>query len=143
MVGSAEISAELTTPSAPSAHPPLLFKECYAHLPDTFRIRDRIRRRLRKTDQYYLSALYKTVSLAPFLEEPARIAQARNVFGCHFNELSFDLLDADAIGFGHQVLELMDVLTDDEAGWPRNDKSGEYWATRGETRRLYPLRKPS
>ena len=87
--------------------------------------------------------IYKTVSLTPFFEELSRIAQARNVFGCHFNELSFDLLDADAIGFGRQVLDLMDILTDDEAGWPRNEKSGQYWATRGETRRLYPLRKPS
>jgi hypothetical protein len=86
---------------------------------------------------------YKTVSLTPLLDELTRIAQARNVFGCHFNELSFDMLDADALNFGKQVLDLMDVLTDDEAGWPRNNKSGQHWATAGETRRMYPLIKPS
>lgn len=87
--------------------------------------------------------IYKTVSLTPFLDELTRIAQARNVVGAHFNELSFDLLDSDALGFGQQVLELMDALTDDEAGWPRNGKSGEYWATVGETRRLRPFKKPA
>lgn len=86
---------------------------------------------------------YKTVSLTPILDELTRIAQARNVFGAHFNTLSFDLLDADAIGFGQQVLELIEALTDDDAGWPRNGKSGEFWATAGETRRLYPFAKPS
>lgn len=86
---------------------------------------------------------FKPVPLAPYIEELTRIAQARNVFGCHFNELSFDLLDAEAIAFGQQVLELMSALTDGETGWPRNGKSGSYWATTGETRRLHPLRKPS
>jgi hypothetical protein len=86
---------------------------------------------------------YNTVSLRPILDELTRIAQARNVFGAHFNELSFDLLDADALAFGRQVLELMKALTDDEAGWPRNGKSGEYWATAGETRRFYPFKKPA
>jgi|SoiMethySBSTD1v2_1073268.scaffolds.fasta_scaffold27922_3 hypothetical protein len=86
---------------------------------------------------------YKTVSLTPILDELTRIAQARNVFGAHFNTLSFDLLDADAIGFGQQVLELIEALTDDDAGCPRNGKSGEFWATAGETRRLYPFAKPS
>ena len=88
------------------------------------------------------SPVYKVVRLEPYLDELSRIAQARNVFGCHFNELSFDLLDTDALGFGQQVLELMDALIDASAGWPKNDKSGSYWATNGETRRLHPLRKP-
>lgn len=88
-------------------------------------------------------AVYTTTSLAPMLDELSRIAQARNVFGCHFNTLSFDLLDRDAIGFGGQVLSLIDVLADPHAGWPRNGKSGSYWATAGETRRLYPLQKPA
>jgi hypothetical protein len=86
--------------------------------------------------------IYQTTTLAPILEEVARIAQARNVFGCHFTALSFDLLDSDAIGFGQQVLALMDLLIDPEAGWPRNRKLGSYWATSGETRRLHPLEKP-
>jgi len=87
-------------------------------------------------------AVYATTSLGPTLDELSRIAQARNVFGCHFNQLSFDLLDSDAIGLGRQVLALMDALADPSAGWPRNSESGSYWATAGETRRLYPLRKP-
>jgi len=87
--------------------------------------------------------IYNTVHLAPHIDEITRIAQARNVFGCHFNELSFDLLDADAIAFGESVLELIGTLTDGDVGWPRNGKSGSYWATMGETRRLHPLKKPS
>jgi hypothetical protein len=86
---------------------------------------------------------YKTVILMPLLDELTRISQARNVFGCHFNELSFDMLDADALNFGKQVLDLMEALTDEEAGWPKNSKSGQHWATAGETRRMYPLKKPT
>ena len=86
---------------------------------------------------------YTERQLAPHLDELTRIAQARNVFGCHFNALSFELLDSDAINFGYHVLQLMDALIDHEAGWPRNSKSGSYWATAGETRRLHPLKKPS
>lgn len=87
--------------------------------------------------------VYENIALAPYLDELTRIAQARNVFGCHFNALSFELLDADALGFGQQVLELLNILTDEQAGWPRNGKSGSYWATIGETRRLHPFKKPS
>lgn len=88
------------------------------------------------------SVTYIEKKLAPHLDELTRIMQARNAFGCHFNALSFDLLDADAIAFGTEVLALMDALIDQEAGWPRNQKSGSYWATAGETRRLHPLQKP-
>lgn len=86
--------------------------------------------------------IYRSVALKPYFDELERIMQARNVFGAHFNQMSFELLDADAIGFGHQVLELASVLVDSNAGWPKNDKSGNYWATSGETRRLYPHGKP-
>lgn len=89
------------------------------------------------------SPIYKTVSLTPILNELTRISDARNVFGCHFKAISFELLDSDALIFGEQVLALMEALTDLDAGWPKNDKSGEYWATSGETRRLFPLRRPS
>jgi hypothetical protein len=81
--------------------------------------------------------------LEPHINELSRIAQVRNVSGCHFNALSFDLLDNDAIHFGTEVLALIDALVDHEIGWPRNSKSGSYWATTGETRRLHPLKKPS
>lgn len=86
---------------------------------------------------------YKSISLTPILEELTRIAQARNVFGAHFNALSFEMLESDAFGFGQQVLLLMDALTDPAAGWPRNSKSGSYWATAGESRRLHPLQQPA
>lgn len=86
---------------------------------------------------------YLEKALEPHFAEISRIAQIRNVTGCHFNALSFDLLDSDAVGFGAEVLALTDALIDHEAGWPRNGKSGSYWATAGETRRLHPLKKPS
>jgi energy-coupling factor transporter ATP-binding protein EcfA2 len=81
--------------------------------------------------------------IGPYLQELQRISQVRNVMGAHFNGLSYELLDADALTFGHQVLELMHALMDEDVGWPRNGKSGCYWATTGETRRLYPYKKPS
>ena len=85
---------------------------------------------------------YIEKQLAPHLDELTRIMQSRNVFGAHFNALSFELLDTDAIRFGTEVLALMDCLIDHENGWPRNNKSGSYWATSGETRRLAPFKKP-
>jgi energy-coupling factor transporter ATP-binding protein EcfA2 len=86
---------------------------------------------------------YQTRSLTPVLDELIRIAQARNVFGCHFNALSFELLDSDALGFGQKVLELIEAIADPDAGWPRSSKSGKYWANLGETRRLHPLQQPT
>jgi hypothetical protein len=86
---------------------------------------------------------YPEKQLEPHLSELSRIAQVRNVFGCHFNALSFNLLDSDAIAFGTEVLSLIDALIDPETGWPKNDKSGSYWETADDTRRLHPLRKPS
>jgi energy-coupling factor transporter ATP-binding protein EcfA2 len=89
------------------------------------------------------AATYQTHSLTPILDELIRIAQARNVFGCHFNQLSFELLESDALKFGQNVLELIEILADPDAGWPRNSKSGNYWANSGETRRLFPLQQPT
>jgi tetratricopeptide (TPR) repeat protein len=86
---------------------------------------------------------YVDKSLTTILDELTRIAQIRNVFGCHFNQLSFSLLDSDALGFGQKVLELIETLADPDAGWPKNPKSGNYWANFGETRRLHPLRQPT
>lgn len=87
--------------------------------------------------------VYNTVSLTEIFNELTRIAQARNVFGAHFNAISFELLESDAMGFGQQVFQLVQLLTDPEAGWPRNSKSGSYWANAGETRRLHPLKRPA
>ncbi|MCX8516580.1 MAG: AAA family ATPase [Rhodoferax sp.] len=86
---------------------------------------------------------YQSRDLEPHLNEIIRIAQVRNVTGCHFNKLSFALPETDAIAFGREVLALADALIDHEAGWPKNDKSGSYWSTAGDTRRLHPLKKPS
>lgn len=85
---------------------------------------------------------YIEYQLKPVLDELERIAQARNVLGCHFNELSYDLLDSDATNFGNKVLELMTNLADETNGWPKNNRSGSYWATSGETRKLHPLTVP-
>ena len=87
--------------------------------------------------------IYDVRPLAPYLDKLTNMAQVRNVMGCHFNKLSFDLLESDAHEFGKQVLGLIETLTDTETGWPKSDKSGSYWATGKETRRLHPLKKPS
>lgn len=84
-----------------------------------------------------------TVELAPILDELIRIAQVRNVFGAHFNELSFELLEDDASEFGSQVLTLSEAIADQENGWPRKVKNGSYWANSNETRCLYPLKRPA
>ncbi|MGD9578652.1 MAG: AAA family ATPase, partial [Syntrophorhabdus sp.] len=60
--------------------------------------------------------VYTEYLIKPVLDELEKIAQARNVMGCHFNQLSYDLLDSDATRFGNLVLELMANLTDEENG---------------------------
>jgi len=84
-----------------------------------------------------------TIELKPILDELTRIAQARNAFGAHFKAISFELLDADAVGFAKHVVQLVDALTHSEHGWPSNDKSGSYWRNSADSRRLHPLKKPS
>lgn len=84
-----------------------------------------------------------TVELKPMLDELMRIAQARNAFGAHFKQISFDLLDTDAIAFAKQVLALVDTLVCPNHGWPSNSNSGSYWRNSGDTRRLHPLKRPS
>ena len=86
---------------------------------------------------------YKSYMIGPLLEELEKIAQARNVFGCHFHDLSRHLPEADAIRFSTTVLQLADCLVDLEYGWPGSNKSGSYWANAKETRRLHPLMRPS
>jgi energy-coupling factor transporter ATP-binding protein EcfA2 len=70
------------------------------------------------------------------------MAQLRNIFGCHYNDLAHQLPHKDAIEFATLVHDVGSALICDEEGWPGSDKSGSYWATRNETRRLHPLRKP-
>jgi energy-coupling factor transporter ATP-binding protein EcfA2 len=66
----------------------------------------------------------------------------RNVVGSHNNELASLMPPQDAIAFGKAVHDLAEALICEENGWPRSKKSGSYWATPGETRRLHPLMKP-
>jgi hypothetical protein len=68
--------------------------------------------------------------------------QVRNVFGAHYNTLAEHLPPQDATAFAQSVAELMSALVCDEHGWPKSPKSGSYWATREETRRLHPLKRP-
>ncbi len=84
-----------------------------------------------------------TIALKPILDELAKIGQARNIFGAHFKEISFELLDSDAVGFAKQVEQLVDALIHPLHGWPNNDKSGSYWRNSADSRRLHPLKKPS
>jgi hypothetical protein len=84
-----------------------------------------------------------SIELKPMLDALSLIAQTRNVMGAHFNTLSFELLDADALKFAKQVEQLADALVCPEHGWPSRDKSGSYWENGGGTRRLHPLKKPS
>jgi energy-coupling factor transporter ATP-binding protein EcfA2 len=81
--------------------------------------------------------------LAPILDRLDKMAQTRNIFGCHFNDLSMELQDNDAIAFADAVLGLADLLIDVNVGWPKSDKSGWYWANSKDTRRLHPLQQPS
>jgi len=86
---------------------------------------------------------YAASALAPILEELQGIAFARNIFGCHFNELANHLPAQDAIKFGQKVLELADSIIDVNCGWPKSDKSGSYWSNSKQTIRLHPLKQPS
>lgn len=81
--------------------------------------------------------------LKPVLDAISQIASARNVMGAHFNTLSFESLDADAIAFAKHVEQLADMLICPDYGWPNKDKTGSYWNNGGDTRRLHPLKKPS
>jgi energy-coupling factor transporter ATP-binding protein EcfA2 len=89
------------------------------------------------------SSTYIAHLLESRLDELDSIMQLRNIVGAHYNEASFSLPDADALRFGTQVLQFVELLTDETVGWPKNGKSGQYWATSGETRRLHPLKRPS
>lgn len=85
----------------------------------------------------------ETIHLKPIFNQLDRIAQARNVMGAHFNAVSFDMLDQDAIAFAREVMALADALIHPKHGWPGSSKSGEYWRNSGDSRRLYPFRKPN
>jgi hypothetical protein len=83
-----------------------------------------------------------SVELKPILDAITQMAQARNVLGAHFNQTSFDLYPDDGIRFAKLVEQLSDALVCPEHGRPIKD-TGSYWRNGGDTRRLYPLKKPT
>lgn len=86
---------------------------------------------------------YLATELGPIFDQLQTTMQVRNIFGCHFNELAMHLPDQDAIDFAQLVYQAAEALCCPEEGWPATEKAGSYWATRSETRRLHPYRKPS
>jgi energy-coupling factor transporter ATP-binding protein EcfA2 len=85
---------------------------------------------------------YVTTTIGDKLVRLYEMAQIRNIFGCHYNDLAHVLPQKDALEFATLVHEVGAALICDDEGWPGSDKSGEYWATKGDTRRLYPLKNP-
>jgi ABC-type cobalamin/Fe3+-siderophores transport system ATPase subunit len=86
---------------------------------------------------------YSEVKIGDKLKALNEMAQLRNIFGCHYADLAHHLPQKDALDFATLVHEVGAALICDDEGWPGSDKSGSYWATRQETRRLHPLKKPS
>ena len=86
---------------------------------------------------------YTEVKIGDKLKALNEMAQLRNIFGCHYAELANHMPQKDALEFATVVHEVGAALICDDEGWPGSDKSGSYWATRQETRRLHPLKKPS
>jgi ABC-type molybdenum transport system ATPase subunit/photorepair protein PhrA len=85
---------------------------------------------------------YLELELEPVISELKDIYQVRNTTGAHYNELASHLPPSDVLRFGELVIQLADALICPENGFPNREKNGSYWATKGETRRLYPLQKP-
>lgn len=100
----------------------------------------RVERSVKTEDGTILS--YESYDLGPLLDELQTMAQLRNIFGCHFNELANYLSPGDAVQFAGTVHKLADLLIDADAGWPMSDKSGSYWANSAQTIRLHPLKQP-
>ncbi|HJV81332.1 AAA family ATPase [Noviherbaspirillum sp.] len=101
------------------------------------KLKDALRVEVKQPDGSYVS-----IQLSGILDQLQQMAQLRNIFGCHYNDLSQHLPANDAAQFASLVHELGATLICDDEGWPGSDKSGSYWATRDETRRLHPLKKP-
>lgn len=85
---------------------------------------------------------YVEVKIGEKLKALNEMAQLRNIFGCHYADLAHHLPQKDALEFATLAHEVGTALICDDEGWPGSDKSGSYWATRQETRRLHPLKKP-
>jgi AAA domain len=101
------------------------------------KLKDALRVEIKQDDGTYVSLM-----LSDKFQQLQEMAQIRNIFGCHYNELSQHLSSADAIQFATLVHDLAAAIICEKNGWPGSDKSGSYWATKTETRRLHPLKKP-
>jgi hypothetical protein len=107
------------------------------------KLKDALKVEVLAADASEMQVVTQTIALEPILSELDKIRNVRNLSGAHFNELSFELLDSDAIHFAQLVADLASALIDDDHGWPKSDKSGSHWSNSGDTRRLHPLKKPS
>lgn len=96
-----------------------------------------------KVERKQADGSYIAVDLGPIFDQLQTMQQVRNIFGCHFNELAAHLPEQDAIEFARLVYAAADALCCADEGWPMVEKAGSYWATRTETRRLHPFKKPS
>lgn len=102
------------------------------------KLKESLRVEVKQADGSYVS-----VVLSGMFDQLQQMAQLRNIFGCHYNDLAMHLPGSDANQFATAVHEIATALICDDEGWPGSDKSGSYWATKDETRRLHPLKKPS
>ncbi len=102
------------------------------------KLRDALKVEVLQPDQNY-----SEVPLSTMISELQEMMQLRNIFGAHYNDLAQKLPAADATRFATLVHDLGSTLICADEGWPGSDKSGSYWSTKSETRRLHPLKKPA
>jgi energy-coupling factor transporter ATP-binding protein EcfA2 len=102
------------------------------------KLRTALRVEIKQDDGNYLN-----FPLDQKITELQKISTTRNIFGCHYNELAQHLPEQDAKRFAELVLEVAEAIICPDEGFPSSDKSGSYWSTKSESRRLHPLRKPS
>lgn len=81
--------------------------------------------------------------LGQIFSDIENIVQVRNATGAHFNEIAQHLPEHDVVSFARHVESLFDALVHPDHGWPNNDKTGIYWKNQGDSRRLFPLKRPS
>lgn len=102
------------------------------------KLRDALRVEVLQVDTSYV-----VVPLSAMISELQDMVQVRNIIGAHYNDLAQQMPAADAKRFATLVHELGAALICSEEGWPASEKSGSYWSTKSETRRMHPLKKPA
>ena len=105
-------------------------------------VKNKLRDELR-VDYVDGTEVIQSIAFKAELDGLTGIMQLRNLVGAHFNTLSFEMLDADALTFARHVEALADALICADHGWPTKNKTGNYWHNGGDTRRLYPVMKPA